>query len=1412
MPDQKKFKGRMEPLNTWEAIAAQIKAIRNEKDPENQITLLTEAIVNLLLLDREKSLPDKRDEKGNIEDFYALLLKETSLMLESVHSPSQEFIYYVRELIKKLPLRDGGEDLIGDLRSAAEQFDESREEEDPLRGFAADLRKEVHRKLSSRIISKYIIPYFELLKGNRQPMIRAGYAAAAMHFKREDEDESYVELGQEMRDKLNYLWDYGSGNIFRLKESLMLKTDIFEKCFLKKEMERFLELCGPREIRMTHNLEDCLQRLINFKKLIKASFMEGRISHTEYINVDLDLGRFIFIFTNDLTNNHYSHITYSNFKDCISLSKDLITLMETKGVLSREYGTDFTKKMNILYESASPDFLQAREIFQNISSELQKFLKKNTFRRFSPMLNYVLDNVYHVPAAAAAAIRDRFFNSFIRTTEFHVVSEFIEKIIAFLLRELAAKSTESSLYGRYTLTNLPQVNGDFKKYIACTWKKVPEEIRPFLGGKGNGIIDMRSLGINVPEAFILGLPICEELMNPYADRETYRETIRHYLHGLEEQTGLRMGDPKKPLLVSVRSGATISMPGSMCTILNVGLTSQVLENFAAKHGKAFAETLYLRFLKNVLTAMEIPFAAEKGERIISQTPRAEAEIRKALGEEKGKKFFESPFEQLLICIELIFASSRTETVKNYLKTIAVDSVFGTAVTVQQMVFGNLDPDSLTGVVFTRNPITGADELFGEYREMTQGEDVVMSNLVTRNISGAPKKTREKLEEYKRALEENLKHELDLEFTVESGRLYLLQARRATISPYAKLIVDIDLLKKGIIDAPEFRYRLGRLNTANPNISIPRAETSSQEWNPPVTSGMTINQGITWGRLVLTKEKLEELKEQRESIVLFYQNTRPSDFYLINNSHGIATVYPGRTSHAAITSITLNKPCIVGCSNAKIDLNELTVTFKGTEKDIILKEGEPVTLDANSGCMYRGLMQFSSSFINTKEIVSAVSGIDDSSKAAAIAENIIKENIACIEKEISVKKKTLSCFEKKHLFGKKILVRTDFNVPVKDGKIINQERIKASLKTLDFLLAAGATPIVCSHLGDPASDERQGKSREDIYAEYTLAPAAKLLEEMRPGKTYFHKGSVGSSGLLISRADIVPGKINIIENLRLAIGEKDNDPGFARNLAALADDIFINDAFGACHRSHASITGAARIMKCRMAGFLLEKEIRYLGNISRSPERPFVIFAGGAKLSSKFAALERLLQKADYMFAAGGLGLSLLKAKGAAIGASAAETKFLEIGTALLKKYEDKIILPDDFIIADSFSRADKTSVNLRAHSLPLPEKAQAVDIGPKSLSRFIKMAENAKTFFWNGPFGMNEINGCSAGTEKLCGFLAEKTKEGRTVIAGGASTIRTIKNLGLWDAFSHISIGSASWHEYIERLSLPGITVLDSEE
>jgi hypothetical protein len=459
--------------------------------------------------------------------------------------------------------------------------------------------------------------------------------------------------------------------ITAVKNNLESHLDLFEKCFLKKEMQTFLKISDAAHIKNTDNLVDCVKRLASFKMLLKKSYSEKRIEMFDFLNLDLDIGRLVFIFTNDLTNNHYETVTFGNIKDCMILVKELIVLLSIKGILA-EKSDKFIKELNEIYAMETVDILKTKRLFENIAIELQQFMRTNIFLRLSQMLNNVLE-AYKVPTSALSPIKDRFFNNFIRTTEFHAVSEFIEKIVMFLNRELATKSAESSLYGKYRVSDLPAVNSNYDDFIATTWTKTPDSVRPYLGGKGNGIIDMSSLGVNIPPAFILGLPICREMAGENSDRAGFRAVIKKYLEQLEAKTGKKLGCPTNPLLVSVRSGTTISLPGSMCTILNVGLTADIRDTLAAKHGDAFASSIYRRFLINSLVALE-------------KDPGSEASIEmaeQAVKKELGASFLDDPFEQLVKSVDLVFASSRSQIVRDYLKELSIDVIYGTAVTIER---------------------------------------------------------------------------------------------------------------------------------------------------------------------------------------------------------------------------------------------------------------------------------------------------------------------------------------------------------------------------------------------------------------------------------------------------------------------------------------------------------------------------------------------------------------------------------------------------------------------------------------------------------------------------------------------------------------------------------------------------------
>ena len=302
----------MVPLNTWDKIIGKIIESRQEPDIEKKIDMLIAVLVNIRLLDKEEKITDNRDIKENIETIYQRLFAETLRTLNTMQSPTNEYIYYCREVLKKLPIRSGGGDLIGDIRSAAEYFEEGRNGSDPMMSFAGDLRKEVHRKLSPRILSKYLKPYLELVKNsNPEPIHRPVTGSVRADAKKED--PKFIELAEEMNDKLSYLWDYEKGDITVVKGNLEKNLSLFERCFLKKEMQTFIEICTASYIQNTHNLVDCLKRLASFKMLIKKSYFEKRIELYDFINLDLDIGRLVFIFTNDLTNNHYETATTKTF-------------------------------------------------------------------------------------------------------------------------------------------------------------------------------------------------------------------------------------------------------------------------------------------------------------------------------------------------------------------------------------------------------------------------------------------------------------------------------------------------------------------------------------------------------------------------------------------------------------------------------------------------------------------------------------------------------------------------------------------------------------------------------------------------------------------------------------------------------------------------------------------------------------------------------------------------------------------------------------------------------------------------------------------------------------------------------------------------------------------------------------------
>jgi len=377
--------------------------------------------------------------------------------------------------------------------------------------------------------------------------------------------------------------------------------------------------------------------------------------------------------------------------------------------------------------------------------------------------------------------------------------------------------------------------------------------------------------------------------------------------------------------------------------------------------------------------------------------------------------------------------------------------------------------------------------------------------------------------------------------------------------------------------------------------------------------------------------------------------------------------------------------------------------------------------------------------------------------------------------------------------KVVLVRADFNVPLDaDLNITDDIRIQATIPTLKFILENGAKKLVIiSHLGRP-----DGKP----VAKYSLKPVAARLKELLGQDVLFLNDCVGDN--IKSEIDKTNVKVILLENLRYHAQEEANDAGFAKQLASLAD-IFVNDAFGTAHRAHASTQGVTHFLKSA-AGFLLEKEIKYLGGAVTHPQKPFMVILGGAKVTDKIGVIEFLLPKCDAIIVGGGMAYTFLKAQGKQIGNSKLEKDKLDIAQGILeqaKKLNKEILLPIDHVVVDNIDPAAKTEIV----GENIPDGKIAVDIGPKSVKLFEDKLSTAKTIVWNGPLGIFEIDAFSKGTKDVAEFIATlKT----TSIIGGGDTAAAIAKFKLEDKMSHISTGGGASLEFLEGKILPGIAAL----
>ncbi len=378
-------------------------------------------------------------------------------------------------------------------------------------------------------------------------------------------------------------------------------------------------------------------------------------------------------------------------------------------------------------------------------------------------------------------------------------------------------------------------------------------------------------------------------------------------------------------------------------------------------------------------------------------------------------------------------------------------------------------------------------------------------------------------------------------------------------------------------------------------------------------------------------------------------------------------------------------------------------------------------------------------------------------------------------------------------GKRVLVRVDFNVPLTEGRVADDTRIRAALPTINYLLQHGAKVILMSHLGRP-----KGK----VVDELRLDPVAERLSELVDRPVRKLDDCVGPE-VEAAVARMQPGDVFLLENTRFHPEEKSNAPAFAEKLASLAD-VFVNDAFGAAHRAHASVVGVAEYLPS-VAGFLMEKEIAFLGQALAAPEHPFVAILGGAKISSKIGVIDNLLTRVDGLLIGGGMANTFLKAQGHEIGQSLVEDDSLDVAREMLERAGERLVLPVDVVIADRFDAEADSKV------MPVdqvPDDWLILDIGPETVELFKRKLAGARTVVWNGPLGVFEFPRFAEGTFAIARFLADLEA---TTIIGGGDVVAAVGQAGVADRIDHVSTGGGASLEFLEGKPLPGIAALEDK-
>jgi phosphoglycerate kinase len=389
------------------------------------------------------------------------------------------------------------------------------------------------------------------------------------------------------------------------------------------------------------------------------------------------------------------------------------------------------------------------------------------------------------------------------------------------------------------------------------------------------------------------------------------------------------------------------------------------------------------------------------------------------------------------------------------------------------------------------------------------------------------------------------------------------------------------------------------------------------------------------------------------------------------------------------------------------------------------------------------------------------------------------------------KKTIRDIDPRHT---RLLVRVDFNVPLKDGAVADDTRIRAALPTIHYLVEHGGEVILCSHLGRP-------KGGPD--PKYSLKPAALRLSELL-GKPVPLVGDCVGPVAEGAAAEMRPGDVILLENVRFHPEEEKNDAGFAHKLSVLAD-LYVNDAFGSAHRAHASTEGVAHLLPA-VAGFLMEKEIEYLGQAVENPKHPYVAILGGAKISDKIGVIENLLTKADRILIGGGMANTFFKAQGVAMGDSLVEDNSLDTARALLAKATGKLVLPVDVVLGDKFDASAQSRTV--AVSEGVPAGWRILDIGPRTVAAFGAALKGSALVVWNGPMGVFEFPPFAKGTNAVAQLVADC---GATSIIGGGESVSAVEKAGLADKMSHISTGGGASLEMLEGKVLPGVAALQDK-